>query len=327
MKTTSVLENVLNRYQDVDNTQFESISDDLRISEIPQFTPCFNECLNVPSIKNNYTYNEAPIPTNKTFCILNTDGFFMVKKESICDMKLIPSSMPIDLNNVEQQSFSPAPVDSFCGIFDRFKPFARMDKLESIPMMIDEDNENSRTQTLCSEVAQNEIGTYETPTKGPYAPPMKDAAFEDEKVGLCNDIASNFTEDEPMVNIVNPKIVVEEKAKQYIRLFRRSIKRQFDDIYKRKHYHWTDAACREKTAKFFMETLDITAITPELYKENECAFFMLMHPSTDRKQLKISKRNDTPWFEIDEFSYIYKLVFGQHPSKPNLKKFFNNKII
>jgi len=94
-----------------------------------------------------------------------------------------------------------------------------------------------------------------------------------------------------------PKIVVEEKAKHFIRLFRRSLKRQFDDIYKRKHYHWVDSVVREKTNKFFTTTLDIAGITPELYKENECNFFMLMHPSVDRKVLKKSKRNDEPWFE------------------------------
>jgi len=127
--------------------------------------------------------------------------------------------------------------------------------------------------------------------------------------------------------VQKPKIVVEEKAKQYIRLFRRSIKRQFDDIYKRKHYHWTDAAVREKTARFYLETLDIPGLTPELYKANECAFYMLMHPSTDRKQLKVSKRNDGPWFEKDDYSDVYNLVFGQHPSKTNLIKFFRNPII
>jgi hypothetical protein len=241
-------------------------------------------------------------------------------RKSVCDMKLIVSSKVIN----QEDYIRPEPVgeerDPWGGAFEGFTPYARLDSVvtaiaapgctnnvidinaaqpaaptrgaENFCTSVEVDNNSQRTEAGSEEIAEK--------VERPASFASKDAV---------------------------PKIVVEEKAKHFIRLFRRSLKRQFDDIYKRKHYHWVDSVVREKTNKFFTTTLDIAGITPELYKENECNFFMLMHPSVDRKVLKKSKRNDEPWFEQDSFAEVYGLVFGQHPSKKNLCRFFSNKII
>lgn len=124
-------------------------------------------------------------------------------------------------------------------------------------------------------------------------------------------------------------MVVEEKAKQYIRLFRRNLKKIFDDLHDRKHYHWIDSKVRIKTTEFFTEQLNIPDITYDFYKKNECSFFKLLHPTIKVNQTRKSKRADKqePWFEVDEYQEVYNLVFGQHPSKENLNKFFANPII
>ena len=305
---------------DVQETDFCNITDPL--GDLSDNEAMNNHDLDVPAFNFSFNPNANffnPVGKDASGELMDQklDNLFLckpVKKQSQCDMKLTVSSKVINLDDV----IRPEPVndesDPWGGAFDRFTPYAR---LESIPIETPASQyTNTPQQAAPARGAENFCASVEADNKS-----QRTEAGSEEIAGKVERPA-NFASKEAV-----PKIVVEEKAKHFIRLFRRSLKRQFDDIYKRKHYHWVDSVVREKTNKFFTTTLDIGGITPELYKENECNFFMLMHPSVDRKVLKKSKRNDEPWFEQDSFAEVYGLVFGQHPSKKNLCRFFSSKII
>ena len=114
-----------------------------------------------------------------------------------------------------------------------------------------------------------------------------------------------------------PKIKVEQKSKEFIRLFRKSLKRQFNDLHKRRHYTWNNRALRLKSKIFYLEHLECPSITPALYKLQESLFFSLIHPN-----FKPSK--DDTWFKK---SNKLSLVFGQHPSKANMCIFFSQVVV
>ena len=108
------------------------------------------------------------------------------------------------------------------------------------------------------------------------------------------------------------KINIEETVKGLLRAFRRNEKQQFDSIFKRKHYHWVDNVVRQKTFEYYT-TINNQMIDPVFYKENEEAFFKLIHNNWDKKTLKKSKKTSTE--SQDEMTAmadpnLYKEVFG-----------------
>jgi hypothetical protein len=279
----SALKNIENQKDDFCNITDPlcDLSDDVATAQDELAVPAYNFSFNPHANFVN------PIEVDGDSAALQLDNFLCKprKKQSVCDMKLIVSSRVIN----QEDYIRPAPIneasDPWGGAFERFTPFVRV---ESIPM----ENHAPRCTTdpeaaaTAQGAADNVCASIEVDNKSQKT----EAGSEEitEQVERPTSFAAKGA---------TPRIVVEEKAKHFIRLFRRSIKRQFDDIYHRKHYHWVDSVVRETTKKFFTTTLDIAGITPELYKANECSFFMLMHPSVDRKVLKKSKRNDEPWFE------------------------------
>ena len=61
----------------------------------------------------------------------------------------------------------------------------------------------------------------------------------------------------------------------------------------------------------------------EFYKQHEEAFFKLVHNTWDRKTSKKSKKTyDGGDMKLMAITGVYKEVFGQHPNKKNLKRFF-----
>ena len=46
---------------------------------------------------------------------------------------------------------------------------------------------------------------------------------------------------------------VERNLKKIVRLLRKSLKRQFDEVFNKKHYYWDDVSLRKQTLKFFTE--------------------------------------------------------------------------
>lgn len=285
------------KIMDIEKDDFCNITDPL--CDLSDNEAMTNDDLAVPAF--NFSFNPHanfvnPIEIDEDAATAQKFDNFLVckprKKQSVCDMKLIVSSKVIN----QEDFIRPEPMneesDPWGGAFERFTPYAR---LASIPTEIQAPGCTNNTIDLNTTqeqaapargAADNFCASVEVDNKS-----QRTEAGSEEIVEKIERTASFASKD------AAPKIVVEEKAKHFIRLFRRSLKRQFDDIYKRKHYHWVDSVVREKTNKFFTTTLDIAGITPELYKENECNFFMLMHPSVDRKVLKKSKRNDEPWFE------------------------------
>ena len=107
------------------------------------------------------------------------------------------------------------------------------------------------------------------------------------------------------------KINIEEFVKGLLRAFRRNEKTQFDSVFNRKHYHWVDTVVREKTFEYYTTINDTNLIDPVFYKNNEEAFFRLIHNNWDKKTLKKSKKASS---EIEMAAMpdpnLYKEVFG-----------------
>lgn len=116
-------------------------------------------------------------------------------------------------------------------------------------------------------------------------------------------------------------------VKKLLRAFRASLKRQFNELSGKKHYHWVDTSLRIITLQFFT-ALSEQNIPVEFYKENEEAFFKLVHNTWDNKTSKKSKKTyDGGDMKRMAITGVYKEVFGQHPNKKNLKRFFESEVI
>ena len=108
-------------------------------------------------------------------------------------------------------------------------------------------------------------------------------------------------------------------VKKLLRAFRASLKRQFNELSGKKHYHWVDTSLRIITLQFFT-ALSEQDINIEFYKQNEEAFFKLVHNTWDSKTSKKSKKTyDGGDMKRMAITGVYKEVFGQHPNKKNLK--------
>ena len=112
------------------------------------------------------------------------------------------------------------------------------------------------------------------------------------------------------------KLNVERCLKKVIRLFRKSLKRQFDDVYNKKHYYWNHLNLRKKTLAFFTE-MD-TPVSADFYLKNEEAFFKLVHNTFD------DQKSTLEGMQACAVSKLFKDVFGQHPNKKNLMSFFSD---
>lgn len=116
-------------------------------------------------------------------------------------------------------------------------------------------------------------------------------------------------------------------VKKLLRAFRASLKRQFNELSGKKHYHWVDSSLRIITLQFFT-ALSEQDINIEFYKQNEEAFFKLVHNTWDSKTSKKSKKTyDGGDMKRMAVTGVYKEVFGQHPNKKNLKLFFANEVV
>ena len=71
-------------------------------------------------------------------------------------------------------------------------------------------------------------------------------------------------------------INVERNLKKVVRSLRKSVKRQFDEVYGKKHYYWNGDKLRKFTLQFFTEK-SAYEIPLEFYLKNEDAFFKLIH--------------------------------------------------
>jgi len=99
--------------------------------------------------------------------IAGPSEFMMIKKESLCDMKLIPSSKPINWSKIEMQpiALDSPPMSFDNGIFDRFTSFNRPAKLEAINF--DAENESTPTEACDTEMSKDVTGKT---TTGPIEP-------------------------------------------------------------------------------------------------------------------------------------------------------------
>jgi hypothetical protein len=109
---------------------------------------------------------------------------------------------------------------------------------------------------------------------------------------LPNEITANSSVKEEHSETINsclPRVRktatlnVERNIKTLVRLLRKSLKRQFDDVYNKKHYYWNGTNLRKRTLKFFTE-LSNFEVPCEFYLENEEAFFKLIHNTYDNSK-------------------------------------------
>ena len=100
-------------------------------------------------------------------------------------------------------------------------------------------------------------------------------------------------------------INVERNLKKVVRLLRKSVKRQFDEMYKKKHYYWSDDKLRMRTLKFFTE-LSAYEIPLEFYMKNEQVFFKLIHNTIDELNLT----DNTDGMKHMPITELFKDVFG-----------------
>jgi len=103
---------------------------------------------------------------------------------------------------------------------------------------------------------------------------------------------------------VKATLNVERNIKTLVRLLRKSIKRQFDDVYNKKHYYWNDTNLRKRTLKFFTELSNFD-VPAEFYIENEEAFFKLIHNTYDN-----SKHTIGECMKHMPITDLFKEVFG-----------------
>jgi hypothetical protein len=100
------------------------------------------------------------------------------------------------------------------------------------------------------------------------------------------------------------------------------MKRQFDEVYNKKHYYWTSDNMRKRTLMFFTE-LSSYEIPLDFYLKNEEVFFKLIHNTYDE-----SKRTDIhDGMDHMPITELFKDTFGQHPNKKNLMQFFSNEVV
>ena len=114
---------------------------------------------------------------------------------------------------------------------------------------------------------------------------------------------------------------VERNIKTLLRLLRKSVKRHFDNCHKKKHYYWNDKNLRLRTLKFFTEALDVPS---EFYAANEEAFFKIVH---NTKEICESDEIGGSCMKHMAVTDLFKEVFGQHPNKKNLIKFFTSPVV
>jgi hypothetical protein len=110
-----------------------------------------------------------------------------------------------------------------------------------------------------------------------------------------------------------------------LRLLRKSLKRQFDDIYLKKHYYWNDSSLRKQTLKFFTEKSNFQ-VPSEFYVKNEEVFFKLIHNTYDESKRQ-SDDNGDGCMKHMPVTDLFKDVFGQHVNKKNLKVFFASEAV
>jgi poly-beta-hydroxyalkanoate depolymerase len=98
-------------------------------------------------------------------------------------------------------------------------------------------------------------------------------------------------------------------------MLRKSLKRQFDSVFNKKHYYWNDTSLRRQTLKFYTE-LSTFQVPSEFYLQNEEAFFKLIHNTYDET------KRDGACMKHMAVTSVFKEVFGQHVNKANLVTFF-----
>ena len=95
-------------------------------------------------------------------------------------------------------------------------------------------------------------------------------------------------------------------------------------MYGSKRYYWKGENIRKRTLLFFTE--GAYEIPLEFYLKNEEAFFKLIHNTCDKSESNkyldcIEGMKHLPVTEL------FKDVFGQHPNKKNLMKFFSDEVV
>lgn len=123
----------------------------------------------------------------------------------------------------------------------------------------------------------------------------------------------------PVRNAVRTTLNVERNLKKIVRSLRKSLKRQFDEVYNKKHYYWDDVCLRKQTLKFFTE-LSTYQVPSEFYMKNEEVFFKLIHNTYDESKYPSTNGKGMVHVPVTD---LFKDVFGQHPNKKNLVKFFS----
>jgi len=96
------------------------------------------------------------------------------------------------------------------------------------------------------------------------------------------------------------------------------VKHQFDEIHKKRQYHWVPASKREAVRSFFVDQYQVPVA---LYKLHESDFFRLIL-NTERNFTKYGIRKSSRGL-----GEVMNKMFGQQPSLKNMKSFFSDEVI